>query len=126
LSALNVKPTKPELQLQAILDKHFSQFKYNGDGRLGVTLGGQTPDFVNIDGRKDLIEVFGDYYHSPEVLKARWQGSELGKIMIYNSLGWKCLIIWASELTDEQAVISKIKRFVKTKRSKRWSGNPRI
>ncbi|GAI66057.1 unnamed protein product, partial [marine sediment metagenome] len=98
----------------------------NGDGRLGVTLGGQTPDFVNIDGRKDLIEVFGDYYHSPEVLKARWQGSELGKIMIYNSLGWKCLIIWASELTDEQAVISKIKRFVKTKRSKRWSGNPRI
>lgn len=113
MKARGVRPTKPELEMEHILNNHFPEFEYNGDGRLGVTLGRQTPDFVNINGRKDLIEVFGDYYHSPKVLGDRWQGSELGKIAIYNSLGWRCLIIWEHELQDEQKVINKISQFVK-------------
>lgn len=113
MKARNIKPTKPERQLETILNKHFPQYKYNGDGRLGVTLGGLTPDFVNIDGKKDLIEVFGDYYHSPEVTGGDWRRSELGKVMVYNSLGWRCLVIWQhdlKELTEEQ-VVNKIKSF---------------
>lgn len=111
--AFHKKPTKPERQLEAILNKHFPQYKYNGDGRLGIMLGGLTPDFPNVNGEKDLIEVFGDYYHSPEVLRNRWQGSELGKIMVYNSLGWKCLVIWEHELKEltEEKIVAKIKNF---------------
>lgn len=116
--AFQKKPTNPEKKLEAILNDHFPEFKYNGDGGLGVTLGGLTPDFVNINGKKDVIEVFGDYYHSPEFLGNRWQSSELGKIMIYNSLGWKCLVIWEHELKalPEREIVKKITNFSKRRK----------
>jgi len=115
--AFHKKPTKPELELEAILNRHFPQYKYNGDGRLGIMIGGLTPDFPNVNGKKDLIELFGDYYHSPKVLRNRWQSSELGKIMIYNSLGWRCLIIWEHELKElpEEEIVAKIKNFQRKK-----------
>lgn len=108
LSALRIRPTKPELQLRTVLNKHFPQFKYNGDFSLGITLGGLIPDFVNVNGKKEVIEVFGEYWHSRENI--RWNYTELGRIMAYNSLGYRCLVIWDNELRDEQAVISKIKK----------------
>lgn len=115
--AFHKKPTKPEKRLEAILDKYSPEFKYNGDGRLGITLGGLTPDFVNINGKKDLIEVFGDYYHSPEVVGDDWRRSELGKVMVYNSLGWKCLVIWEHQLKElaEAQIVDKIRTFFKRK-----------
>lgn len=111
-------PTKPERQVEAVLRKNLPEFEYNGDGRLGVTLGGLTPDFVNVDGKKELIEVFGDYYHSPEVIGDAWRRSELGKIMIYNSLGWRCLVIWEHELKQltEDEIIWKVKMFFGSKK----------
>lgn len=123
--ALNKKPTKPEMQLEAILNKHFPQYQYNGDGRLGITLGGLTPDFPNVNGEKDLIEVFGDYYHSPEVLRNRWQGTELGKVMIYNSLGWRCLVIWEHELKGlpEEEIVAKIRIFHRRKHARALRGD---
>lgn len=113
MKARSLKPTKPERQLNDILSRYFPEFEYNGNGRLGVTLGGLTPDFVNVNGKKAVIEVFGDYYHSPRILGDRWQGSELGKIMVYNSLGWKCLVIWEHELKEltEEQIVDKIKTF---------------
>lgn len=121
MEARNTKPSKPEKQLGIILNKHFPEFKYNGDSRLGITLGGLTPDFVNIDGKKDLIEVFGDYYHSPEVIGDSWRRSELGKVMVYNSLGWKCLVIWEHELREltEEQLVDKIRTFFRGKARKR-------
>jgi len=110
------QPTKPERHLEVLLQKHFPQFEYNGDGRLGITLGGLTPDFVNLNGRKEVIEMFGDHYHSSATLGGRWKGSELGKIMVYNSIGYRCLVIWESELEhDEETVVNKVRRFIATK-----------
>ncbi len=119
--AFHKKPTKPEKQLETILNKHFPQYQYNGDGRLGIMIGGLTPDFPNVNGKKDLIEVFGDYYHSPEVLGDRWQGGELGKIMVYNSLGWRCLVIWEHELREltEGQIIDKVRVFQGNKAKRR-------
>lgn len=108
-------PTEPEKHLEAILAEDFPQFEYNGDGRLGITIGNFIPDFVNTNGKKQLIELFGDYYHSPEVIRDRWQRSELGRIMAYNSLGYCCLVIWEHELKDKQAVVAKVKQFMKHK-----------
>jgi len=31
--------------------------------------------------------------------------------MAYNSLGYRCLIIWDYELKDEETVVAKIKQF---------------
>lgn len=108
--ALQRKPNKPELKMTELLDKHFKeQWGYVGDGSL--IIGGYTPDFANCNGKKALIELFGDYWHGK---RARdWAETELGKIMAYNSLGYHCLVIWEHELKDEQNVVAKIKQFMR-------------
>lgn len=118
LAAASRHPNELEQKLISILDKHCPQFKYNGDFSLGVILGGLIPDFVNVNGKKELIELFGDYYHSPEVTNNDWRRGELGKIMIYNALGWNCLVIWEHELKEltEDQIINKVESLFSKRR----------
>jgi len=109
----HLKPTKPELKLEIILFNYFPQYKYNGDGRLGIVLGGLIPDFVNTNGKKEVIEVFGNYWHRRENLK--WHQTELGRIMHYNSLGYRCLIIWEHQLDEKYNIIKLVKNLRKAK-----------
>lgn len=108
-----VKPTKPEKELGNILGAYFPQYKYNGDGSLGVTLAGMIPDFVNTNGKKEVIELFGDYYHCSKMTKGDWRRTELGRIMAYSSLGYRCLVIWEHELKElgEKGITMKIRNF---------------
>ena len=106
-------PTIPEQKIIDIVSKHFPDFKYNGNGELAVVLGGMIPDFINTNGRKQVIEVFGDYYHG-KICK-NWKNSELGKRMAYNSLGFRCLVLWEHEIksrTDDEliGIIGKFSR----------------
>lgn len=114
LSAANKRPNKLEQKLIGIL-KAFPDFKYNGDFSQGVVLGGFIPDFINVNGKKQVIELFGDYWHSPEVTGNDWRRSELGKIMAYNSIGYRCLVIWEHELKtkSEEQLIHRINEFTK-------------
>lgn len=108
------RPNRAELVLEDILNKNFPQFKYNGNYNLGISLNRMIPDFVNTDGKKEIIEVFGDYFHRRN---CPWKRSELGRIMAYNSMGYHCLIIWASELKklSEEDIIAKISKWRKRK-----------
>lgn len=106
--ACQTKPTGLELKLIELIAKHRLPFKYVGDG--GLIIGGYCPDFININGKKQLIEAFGDYWHS-EKANIPWHQTELGRIMAYNSLGFECLVIWEHELEDEKAVMDKIVQF---------------
>ena len=108
----SVRPTKPEQILIDILGKHLPEFGYNGDFSLGVVIAGLIPDFVNVNGKKEIIELFGDYFHSGKI-RAKWHASELGRIMAYNSLGYRCLIIWEHEIYEQQEseIINKIRQF---------------
>jgi len=109
------KPNKPELKLQAILDKYFpNEWQYTGDGY--HTIGGFAPDFTNCNGKKQLIELFGDYWHSPRA-NPDWHQTELGRIMAYNSLGYKCLILWEYELKTlgEEEITEKVETFFRRK-----------
>jgi len=117
-AAFNKKPTKPEQRLMDIFSKNLPQFEYNGDFRLEVMVGGLIPDFVNVNGKKEIIEFFGDYYHSPEVIGDDWRRSELGKVMIYNSLGWNCLVIWGHELNEstDSEIVHRATAFFRSKR----------
>ena len=84
-------------------------YKYVGDGNF--TVQHLNPDFVNINGKKKLIEIFGDYYHT--TLATEWADTELGKIMIYNSFGFKCLVLWdhdMAKMTDNK-IATLIRRF---------------
>lgn len=111
----NKTPSQPELRIIEILSKHFPEFKYNGNGQLGVILGGMIPDFLNVDGKKQVIEVFGDYYHG--TICRNWRNSELGKKMAYNSLGYKCLVLWQSEIENKtnEELVNTIRKFSKGK-----------
>lgn len=115
IGAWHRRPTKPELILKGVLDRNLPQFQYNGDLRLGIIVGGLIPDFPNVNGKKEIIELYGDYWHSTKVIGDNWRRSELGRIMTYNSLGWECLILWEHEvkgLTEGQ-LIHKVETFFK-------------
>jgi len=111
--AQNRKPNRIESKLQSILDEHFpNKWEYTGDGKLLIY--GMRPDFANKDGKKDLIEMFGDYWHGKRARK--WVETELGKIMAYNSLGYRCLVIWERELKDESNLIRKVANFMRARK----------
>jgi len=74
--------------MQKFLNKHFpNEWKYVGDGEFW--LGRRNPDFMNINGEKKLIEVFGDYWHKGEDGKERKR--------YFAQYGFKTLIIWEHE-----------------------------
>lgn len=102
------KPNKAERKLTHLLRRYFpNEWEYTGDGK--VILHGLIPDFTNKNGRKAVIELFGDYWHTKRIKS--WKDTELGKIMAYKALGFECLVIWEKELKDEERVVSKISNF---------------
>ena len=109
-----IKPTKPEMQVEKILHELFpNQWKYVGDGE--IIFGGKNPDFVNIKGKKQIIEMFGTYYHS----KAHNGKCPLLHMLErkdgYAKFGQDTLIVWQHELENENAVRVKISEFCNSK-----------
>jgi len=97
--------TKPEQQIETLLQQLYpNEFKYNGCFECGVSLNGLIPDFVNINGQKKVIEVFGDYWHYDEEV--------LEKQRTYEEVGFSSLIIWQSELKNKKEIIERIIDFV--------------
>lgn len=91
-----------EKRLQDILDKHFPQeWEYVGQGDL--VIGGKIPDFMNVNGRKQVIEMFGTYWHRGENPQKR--------INSFMHFGFATIVIWEHELKDEDAIVVKIKNF---------------
>ena len=104
LRACLKKPNKQELALGALLEGHFpTEWKYVGNGE--VILGTKCPDFMNINGRKLLIELFGDYWHRHHDPKARQD--------YFEQYGFHTLVLWEKELKDPQAVVAKVAAFLK-------------
>lgn len=90
----NRRPTGPEKQLIKIIEEHSLPFKYTGDG--SFILEGLNPDFIETNGKKIAIDVFGDYWHT---LKAdRESYTEDGRKAIFTKYGWELIVIWESEL----------------------------
>ena len=93
----------PELQLLSVLDKHFpGEWKYVGDNQFGVE--GRYPDFVNVNGKKQVIEVFGYYWHLCQ--PNRLTEEEL--IAHYREYGFECLVFWEYDVYDGDEVVSRI------------------
>ena len=98
------KPTQPEKDIDDIVQPLFpNEYKYNGNFELGITIGGKIPDFVNVNGKKKAIDLFGDYWHEGEDPQVR--------IDLFKKYGWDLLVIWEHELKDKDAVIQKILKF---------------
>lgn len=109
---LEIKPNKSENKFIEIIKKYNLPYKYVGD--LSVIIGGKNPDFINCNGQKKIIELFGNYWHNPKRKthrKPKWHESEWGRKAVYSQFGYETLIIWDNELKNINKVLEKIKEF---------------
>lgn len=98
------KPNYKELSLLDILNNIYpNEWKYVGDG--SFIINGKNPDFINCNGKKLIIELFGEHWHKPE--------DENIRINIFKEYGYNTLIIWAKELKYIEKLKEKLNLFNK-------------
>jgi len=101
-----IKPNKPEKFLNKLIGKLFpKEYKFVGDGK--IWFDHFNPDFININGQKKIIEMYGDYWHNREEMIER----DNRRIKTYKKYGYKTLIIWDYELKNLKILKEKIKEF---------------
>lgn len=109
--------TKPELIFEQICKKYDLQYKYTGDGSFWIGKNPSVnPDFVNCNGKKIAIEIFGDYWHSPLLNRnLDYNRTYKGRKEILKKYGWKLVIFWESDLIRndaEQFILQQLERGV--------------
>ena len=105
--SMKLKPNNVEKVMIDLLQEVFpDEYKYVGD--LKFIIGGKNPDFININGQKKIIELFGDYWHSEAVIGKPMKVHEKERIALFGKYGYQTLIVWESELTNIEAVKQKV------------------
>lgn len=119
LKNMDIRPTSPEKQFMSLIEKYSLPYKYVGDGKFWIE--GINPDFINCDGEKIAVEIFGDYWHDSKKIKGlRWSRTEEGRKKILAKYGWKCIIIWEKELKNlsDKEILNKIQNTLSSSESK--------
>jgi len=101
IQSLQYKPNKSEQKIIDAFHKHSLPYKYVGDGQ--IMIDGLFPDFINCNGEKKIIELFGAFFHEPEEEQIRKDR--------FAKYGFKTLIIWDRELCHMDKVITKARNF---------------
>jgi len=103
---------KPETELLNLLNRLSpNTFKYCGDGTKWINR--KNPDFIRVDGKKkQVVELFGDYWHSEEVIGLDKKEHQEQRINIFGDVGHDCLIIWEHELKNKKGMIKKLNKFI--------------
>ena len=99
MKGLCTRPNKPETLVADLLDRMFpGEYRYTGGG--GFVIDGLIPDFVNVNGQKKVIEVFGETYHNPKTSPrpVGKRSTELGRRTAFAAFGYEMLIIWSKEI----------------------------
>ena len=94
-------PNKAETALITLFGRSGLPFKYTGNGE--VWLGNRNPDFINANGKKQVIELLGIYWHP------LFDGAD--RIEHYKQYGFNCLAIWGDEIGNLSKLTKKIRRF---------------
>lgn len=98
-----VRPTRPEQRFLDLCNKLQLPYVYNGDsGKLIV--GGRIPDFYNTNGYKQVVEIFGRYWHGRP--NCPYPRTDVGTAEHYTKLGWECIILW--EDYDDESWIKEV------------------
>jgi very-short-patch-repair endonuclease len=98
------RPNRKEQHLISIMEANRLPFRYVGNWQF--TLGGRCPDFLNCNGKKQLIEYFGDYWHTTLAKE-----TDEERVAFFRRFGFETLILRESDLKDEPHLIAKIKEF---------------
>jgi len=99
LQSFHRSPNKPEQKLIEIIDKYNLPYKFVGNGEF--IIGGKNPDFLNINGEKKLIEIYGIYWHRNDNPEDR--------INLFKQYGFNTIIFWENELDDVEKIVNIIK-----------------
>lgn len=97
----NRRPTDIEQKTIDIIKKYNLPYKYTGNGTFQI--GRFNPDFVNTNNEKIALDIFGDYWHSPDEIPERKA--------VFAEYGWKLVIIWGHELKklSERQIATKLR-----------------
>lgn len=79
--------------------------EYKWVGGFDVMIGGYYPDFINVNGQKKIIELFGDYWHRNLQLR------DENRLTQYGNYGYKTLVVWERELKNKNLLCSKLINF---------------
>jgi len=111
LAGCKVKPNKKERLLNKTLQELLpNEYQLNVNTEVMI-LGSKIPDFVNINGQKKIIELFGDYWHGKRRTGRTKEREEQRRIDHFSKYGYQTLIIWERELKDISKVASRIMEF---------------
>jgi len=95
-------PNKQEKKLNNLLEKMYpGEWKFVGNGE--VIIDGKCPDFININGQKKIIELYGEWWHKPDEEQRRKD--------FFKRYGYETLVIWVRQLMDDGVAKSMIKGF---------------
>jgi len=114
LAGSHLRPTIAEIKLSKLIEQICpGEYEYSGNdsGIDSSIIAGMCPDFTNRNHQKKVIEMFGDYWHSEEVTGRTRQEEEQRKVKNFAAFGFKCLIVWESELSNPEKVLEKIAQF---------------
>ena len=90
-----VKPNRLEVKVQQALDKWFpGEWKYNSGE---TVIGGKIPDFVNVNSKKAVIEVFGNYWHKSKDVRIRKAH--------FRRFGMDCVVVWERAFKKDPEVL---------------------
>ena len=107
--------TKPELIFEGICKKLDLPYKYTGDGAFWIH--NINPDFVECNGKKVAVEIFGDYWHSPLLnYKLKERSTLTYRKRILKKYGWKLIVFWESDLKRSDAesfILSELNKVLK-------------
>lgn len=114
------RPTKPEQRVIDIIDKNNLPYKYTGEG--SIIIAGLNPDFINCNGAKKLIEIFGVTFHDANTSFRKQiplSQQEPYRKAIFASFGFDCLVLWDNEIDklSDQEIADRIKKFTKSRKS---------
>ncbi len=102
--SLHMRPNRAEQALFVLLEKLSpGDWKYVGDWEF--VLAGKNPDFVNINGKKQIVELFGDYWHKGE--------DPAERIALFREFGYETLVVWEAELKDLTRLTERVGEFVR-------------
>lgn len=112
MKSWQVKPNSVEELVGSLLG---SDFEYVGDGK--ISLEGFIPDFINTNGKKEIVEVNGCYWHACEecgfgdiILQNGLTSDEihqrdLKKLEVYQKYGYKTHVIWEHEIKELKLIV---------------------
>ena len=88
-------PNRLELAVQTYLDHQFpGQWCYNHGE---FVIAGRVPDFVNVNGSKAVLEIFGDHWHQGQ--DPREHAAKFERV------GYRCTVIWESEFRANPSIV---------------------